>query len=179
MCPRNYTHYRSCKRHCVLDHNRRYEHRYDRCIEFTSEEEFREAWVKAKAAQDSGQTRRDRRAGIGSPPAHSAPPMMKQESGRPLFRNSSIEGKTGGKDTRTVVLQQKEDVKHGPPKTGQSEAAITISDNSDTAAGKKKGAVHKVLSPPAAVVAEVGKVTLPLWEQGNQVRVSQREATSV
>ena len=52
LCSRNYNQYRSCKRHCVLDHHRHYEHRYDRCVEFTSEQEFREAWIKAKAAQD-------------------------------------------------------------------------------------------------------------------------------
>jgi len=161
LCPRNYTHYRSCKRHCVLDHHRRYEHRYDRCIEFASEEEFKEAWVKAKAAQDSGQTRRDRRVGIGSPPARSAPPYDEARDWRPLFRNSSTEGRTGGLDTRTVVLQDKNDVKHGPPKTGQSEAAITISNDSDTDIGKKKVVAHEMPSPSAAAVADVGKVTLP------------------
>ena len=123
----------------MLDHHRRYEHRYDRSVEFTSEQEFREAWVKAKAAQDSNPTRRDRRAGIGLSPNRSAPPMMRQEPGRPLFHNSSTEGSARGKDTRTVVFQDKNGGRHGPPRTSQSETAVTVSDDSDPAMGKKKG----------------------------------------
>jgi len=161
LCSRNYNQYRSCKRHCVLDHHRRYEHRYGRCVEFASEQEFREAWVKAKATQDSGPTRRERRAGIGSPPNRSAPPMMRQEPGRPLFRNSSTEGSTGGRDTRTVILQDKDDRRRGPPQPSQSETAITVSDDSDTATGKKKRVVQQMSSPPVATTADTRKVVLP------------------
>jgi len=75
MCSRNYSQYRSYKRHCVLDHHRRYDHRFNRCVEFKSEEEFQTACLKCKEAQQSGQKRRDGRSGDGSPPFRSAPPI--------------------------------------------------------------------------------------------------------
>ena len=58
-------------------------------------------------------------------------------------------------------MQVKDDRRHGPPGTSQSETAITISDDSDTATGKKKGAAQQMPSPPVAAVEDTRKVTLP------------------
>ena len=166
LCPGNYSHYRSCKRHCVLDHHRRYEHRYNRCVEFRSEEEFRQAWLKCKDAQESGQKRRDRRSGIGSPPARNVPPMMKQEIERPLFRNGSAEGRTGGPDTRSVILQDTDDRRKGPPKTCLSESAITISDDGNNMAGKRVSTTQEMPSPLSASAGDGRRGTLPPTNTG-------------
>ena len=86
---------------------------------------------------------------------------MRQEQGKPLFRNSSTEGSTSGRDTRTVVLQDKDGGRQEPPRTSQSETAATVSVESGAALGKKKGIAPPMSSPPVAATADTRKVVLP------------------
>ena len=137
LCPRNYLQYRSCK-HCVLDHHMRYEHRHRRCVAFKSREELETAWAKCKEAQKSGQKRRA--TGDGSPPCRSVPPMLRQETGRPFRGGRSVDHRAGEQGTRTVILREPDDRRHGPPRQCRSESAITISDDSDSTVRQNDGA---------------------------------------
>jgi len=60
-----------------------------------------------------------------------------------------------------VVFQDKDGGRHGPPRTSQSETAVTVSDDGDIAMGKKKGVAQQMSSPPAATTSDTRKVILP------------------
>jgi len=70
----------------------------------------------------------------GCSPLYHSPPPVKQERGRPLFRNRTEESRMDEQDTRMVMLREPQDRRRKPPRTCQSESAITISDDSDSAA---------------------------------------------